>query len=135
MADPTDIVLRPTTASRVRVTTAGALLRIDAVMIRDDDRPLPPDIRTIAEAIRQHADRLEAEERPAMTIFECRCCSASTGEWPCDSLPEGWGRIERIDGPDAICPSCIADPTALDDLHEFGYPHAAVRPVAGQERI
>lgn len=43
-----------------------------------------------------------------MTIHECRCCPASTGDWPQMTLPAFWHRIAHIDGPNAICPACIA---------------------------
>lgn len=84
------------------------------------------------------AEPLPGPVMPCMTIFSCRCCSASTGEWPYDSLPEGWRRIARIDGPNAICPACVADPTALDGLREDGYEDAHVAhpdPAAGEPKL
>ncbi len=58
--DRTDIVLAPTPASRIRITAIGALLRIDAGMIRDDERPLAPDVRALAAELLAYADGLEA---------------------------------------------------------------------------
>lgn len=64
------------------------------------------------------------------TIFECRCCARSVGGGTDGSFDEpGWGRIDNIDGPDAICPRCLADPTALDDFRE-AYPNVCIRPGA-----
>lgn len=60
------------------------------------------------------------------TIFECRCCSATTGGTATGIFDAtGWNRIARVDGPNAICPTCSADPHALDALHEE-YPDAHV---------
>lgn len=64
------------------------------------------------------------------TIFECRCC----GRFTCGfddgtfDVDEGgvWRRIARIDGPNAICPACQADPEALDFLIEDGYTSAHI---------
>jgi hypothetical protein len=56
------------------------------------------------------------------TIFTCRCCPASVaGTTNGDVAATGWRRIEGIDGPDAICPACVADPAVLDDLRADGY--------------
>lgn len=66
------------------------------------------------------------------TTFECRGCGKhaigfSNGRITGDPR---WGRIMRIDGPNAICPACIHD--RLDDvmqaLREDGYEHAFVSP-------
>lgn len=63
--------------------------------------------------------RLDAPASDGRTIFECRCCSASvSGKTDGAFDAPGWRRIGRIDGPDAICPRCSADPHALDDLRE-----------------
>ncbi len=64
------------------------------------------------------------------TLYECRTCSTTTGGGTDGSFDDPrWRRITNIDGPDAICPTCIADPAALDDLREE-YPRASI--VAGQ---
>ncbi len=71
--------------------------------------------------------RLVASPAVGRTIFGCRCCDASTGGTNDGRFDApGWGRIERIDGPNAICPRCKADPTALDALKADGYPSAQV---------
>jgi len=64
------------------------------------------------------------------TTFECRGCGRyvdgySDGTIICGS---GWGRIQRIDGPNAICPSCIHDrlEDVLQSFREDGYDHAYV---------
>lgn len=64
--------------------------------------------------------------KPCETIFTCRCCSASTSGWTDGRFASpGWRRVDRIDGPDAICPACVENPTVLDGLREE-YPHAKV---------
>ena len=51
------------------------------------------------------------------TLFICRCCGeCSWGLTDGTIFAPGWARIARIDGPNAICPECIADPHALDGL-------------------
>jgi uncharacterized protein CbrC (UPF0167 family) len=56
------------------------------------------------------------------TIFTCRCCPASVGgNTDGTAASPGWYRIDGIDGPDAICPACVADPSAMDGLREDGY--------------
>ena len=64
------------------------------------------------------------------TIFECRCCGSSVWgfvDGTFDVDPRGtWRRIARIDGRDAICPECLADPEALDFLIEDGYTSAHI---------
>jgi len=64
------------------------------------------------------------------TTFECRGCGRnsmglSDGRIIGDS---GWGRIMRIDGPNAICPACIHDrlEDILRNFKEDGYDHAFV---------
>lgn len=60
------------------------------------------------------------------TLYECRTCSTTTGGGTDGSFDDPrWSRIAGIDGPDAICPTCIADPVALDDLREE-YPRASI---------
>ncbi len=69
-----------------------------------------------------------AETVRTETIFGCRTCPASTPGWTDGRFASpGWGRIDHIDGPNAICPVCAADPTSLDCLREE-YPD--VTPVA-----
>lgn len=94
-----------------------------------DEGGAPGDLRRIAAELVREADRMEPTPGADRAIYRCRCCSATTGDAPIVTsgpvLP-GWGVIERIDGPSAICPICVADPTALDGfLRE--YPNAAVR--------
>ncbi len=63
------------------------------------------------------------------TTFECRGCGKT-----CDGYSDGticgsgWGRIQRIDGPNAICPACIHDrlEDVLQSFREDGYDHAYV---------
>lgn len=61
------------------------------------------------------------------TLFECRTCGNA-----CHGFTDGafddpaWGRIEGIDGPNAICPECQARPEALEGLREDGYENARV---------
>ncbi len=63
------------------------------------------------------------------TTFECRCCGVFVSGKTDGSFDEpGWGRIDGIDGPDAICPRCVKDPTALDGWRAE-YPDARVREV------
>ena len=61
------------------------------------------------------------------TTYECRGCGRNV-EAPCNSLPYEWSRIEKIDGPNGICPACVHD--LLDDvlnrLREDGYDNAYV---------
>ena len=60
-----------------------------------------------------------AETVRTETIFGCRTCPASTPGWSDGRFASpGWGRIAHIDGPNAICPVCAADPTSLDCLRE-----------------
>jgi hypothetical protein len=61
------------------------------------------------------------------TTYECRGCGRyGDGTWV--SLPPEWTRIERIDGPNSICPVCVHDrlEDVLKDLREDGYEHAHV---------
>ena len=61
------------------------------------------------------------------TTYECRGCGRhEIGTWA--SLPYEWSRIERIDGPNSICPACVHDrlEDVLKDLREDGYEHAHV---------
>lgn len=65
---------------------------------------------------------------PNETLFICRCCGeGSRGLTDGTFFNPGWGRIDRIDGPNAICPECIADPRALEGLKEDGFESAAVK--------
>ena len=62
-----------------------------------------------------------------LTTYECRGCGRNEhGTY--SSLPCEWSRIERIDGPNGICPACVHD--RLDDVlksfHDDGYEHAHV---------
>jgi hypothetical protein len=63
------------------------------------------------------------------TIHECRCCcDCSRGLNDGSFFKLGWGRIENIDGRNAICPACQKDPLSLDALREDGYENAYVVP-------
>lgn len=67
---------------------------------------------------------------PDATIFECRTCDRTVHGWTDGRFAEaGWGRIDNIDGPNAICPHCQEDDTVLDGLRE-DYPNAAVTKAA-----
>lgn len=73
------------------------------------------------------------------TIFECRCCDRVSNGYNDGSVTEpGWHDILNIDGPNAICPDCVKDPTALDSLRADGYYDAHVgpaRPVASASGV
>ena len=63
------------------------------------------------------------------TIFECRCCAMCTPGLSDGTFLCSWGKWRRIlgiDGRDAICPTCQADPTALDHLVADGYDNACI---------
>lgn len=61
------------------------------------------------------------------TIFECRCCDRTCKGWNDGTFQGvGWNRIERIDGPNALCPTCTTDESAMISLVEQGYPNAKV---------
>ena len=62
------------------------------------------------------------------SLHICRTCDASGWALAGVNVPPGWSRIERIDGPDSICPKCAIDPSALDCLRDDGYEQAHVRP-------
>lgn len=73
-----------------------------------------PRTKPAAEAVRSEA------------LFNCRTCDASTPGWTDGRFASpGWGRIDHIDGPNAICPVCAADPTSLDCLRDE-YPDVAI---------
>lgn len=70
--------------------------------------------------------------RVAETIFTCRTCGASTKGWSDGRFAAtGWRRLDHIDGPNAICPACVADPTALDCLRDE-YPRVALASESGE---
>ncbi len=78
------------------------------------------EVEMLSAKVAKVADRI-----PRATLFTCRCCDRSVqGRVDGTVLEPGWRRIERIDGPNAICPSCEADPTALDALRLDGYEDA-----------
>jgi hypothetical protein len=62
-----------------------------------------------------------------ITIYECRGCGRHV-MGPCTALPYEWSRIERIDGPNGICPACVHDclEDVLNRFREDGYEHAHV---------
>ncbi len=65
------------------------------------------------------------------TIFECQCCGDGTwGTTDGKTDKPGWMLIANIDGPNHICPTCVADPTALDHLKADDlYPNARIVPI------
>ena len=67
-------------------------------------------------------------QSPCKTTFECRCCGRYVDGWSNGTVEEsGWGTISRIDGPNHICPECIAKGSnALEFLREDGFDHAYV---------
>ena len=70
--------------------------------------------------------------RRAETIFGCRTCGASTKGWSDGRFAAtGWRRLDHIDGPNAICLTCAADPTALDCLRDE-YPRVALASESGE---
>ena len=58
------------------------------------------------------------------SLFSCRCCSRSC--MGSDFSSRGWKEISNIDGPNAVCPSCQADPESLDGLKRDGYENARI---------
>jgi hypothetical protein len=64
------------------------------------------------------------------TIFECRCCARYIGglsDGRFDHDDDGqWGRIDNIDGPNAVCPRCVSRSDCLDDLIADGYENARI---------
>lgn len=51
------------------------------------------------------------------TIHECRGCG--TGTWGLTDgtcLTPGWGRLENIDGPNALCPDCLGELPRLEEI-------------------
>lgn len=58
------------------------------------------------------------------TTFECRGCGRNTLGYSDGTICEPeWGRLMRIDGPNAICPACIHDrlEDVLQSFREDGY--------------
>lgn len=65
----------------------------------------------------------------ADTTFECLGCGRCVNGKTDGSFSEpSWGRMQRIDGPDAICPQCIKEDLSriLAWLAEDGFEHAFV---------
>jgi hypothetical protein len=61
------------------------------------------------------------------TTFDCRTCGNSVSGKSDGSFDEpGWKRLERIDGPNAICPDCINDPSSLESLRDE-YPNVKIK--------
>ena len=80
--------------------------------------------------IHRAIDALSGYDKTAglTSLHICRTCDASGWALAGVNVPPGWSRIERIDGPDSICPKCAIDPSALDCLRDDGYEQAHVRP-------
>jgi hypothetical protein len=63
------------------------------------------------------------------TTYECRGCGRNIDGFSDGTICQpGWGRIMKIDGPNAICPACIHDllEDVLASLREDGYEDAFV---------
>ena len=64
-----------------------------------------------------------------LTTFECRGCGRCIDGYSDGTFcGEGWNRILRIDGPNAICPACIHDnlEDVLQSFREDGYENACL---------
>lgn len=54
------------------------------------------------------------------TSFECRTCDRLVmGQNDGGVCQPGWARLEGIDGPNHICPTCIADDEIMELREEF----------------
>lgn len=122
--------------ARHEATAALALLR-RIVTYATEDRATTPGYTRLARALEEARQLLRmpvsnAAPGIASTIFECRTCGNYTWgktDGSCDQ--PGWARIAGIDGPNAICPECRADPTALDALKADGYENARIADEVG----
>ena len=96
------------------------------------DGPPPPLTDHQVAAVVQRAEPVSAalpDKTAGLTSLHiCRTCDASGWALAGVNVPPGWSRIERIDGPDSICPKCAINPSALDCLRDDGYEQAHVRP-------
>lgn len=78
--------------------------------------------------LKEAAEKSNQAGADRRTIFNCKCCDRYTWGWNDGTFnAKGWHRIDNVDGPNAICPACVADPTSLDGLIEDGYENAAIR--------
>lgn len=61
------------------------------------------------------------------TSFQCRGCD-NISQGCCDGTFEqpGWRRIVGIDGPDAICPTCVSETHWVEYFFEDGYEHVGL---------
>ena len=57
------------------------------------------------------------------TIFTCRCCGRSVGGFYSGrTVEQGWRFLDRIDGPNHVCPDCVSQGAAvLQPLQEDGF--------------
>ena len=111
----------------IRATGLGELV---ATVGDTEAEAIAQSLEGLAARVRAKAQRTQAPATsvPWPTTFECRCCGAYVGGKTDGSFDApGWGRIDRIDGPNAICPASQEDPTALDGLKADGYERAHVR--------
>lgn len=122
MSDPLNILLRPSMVSRVHITAVGAILRADCSMLRDEDRPIAPDLKAFAAELIAQADRMEAADAPAPppTIHECQCCNASTGIVPAGPKLGRAGAAAARGHPDEV-PGLQASARRLPDHGQEGH--------------
>lgn len=57
------------------------------------------------------------------TIFTCRCCGKDVqGFYSGRTVEKGWRFLDRIDGPNHVCPDCVSQgPAVLESLREDGF--------------
>lgn len=103
---------------------AARKLLVDAVMDLEPiwcndhlEDPSDDDVRHALENVRNAREQLcfavadiDRKGRPSTTIFECKCCDSciTCRNDDCDKefRSKGWKRIQGVDGPHAICPTC-----------------------------
>ena len=76
----------------------------------------------------ERAEDVQPSELPE-TIFECWGCSRyCRGRSDGAFFEEGWSRIRGIDGPNALCPACTADPNTGTLLSTADFPNWRIVP-------
>lgn len=92
---------------------------------------LTAELTKVQKALTRLCEKVQAtssEAEASRTLFICRACDATTtGRTDSSFDTPGWRRLDGLDGPDAICPRCVADPTALTWLRD-DYPDVRLRP-------
>ena len=87
----------------------------------------PAEARALAAELKAAADAIGKPTAASLqtTLFTCRNCSVCVRGWVDGTVSEhGWHRIERIDGPNFLCPVCVAD-DPIEELRDE-YPNAVV---------